>query len=1125
MFQAAHKGMKVDSTGGACLPAVQPSYAVWREPFKLGSPHTMILPPDATLSQIVARMEVLPRDFSKRGVIMINNHEIPREFWHVVRPKNTRAIVTFHMPVQGGGGEGGGGKQVLAIVAALALAVLTAGIATFGIPALGIVGGTFAATAVAAGVSLAGSLLIGALITPPTRKADAQDRDSGAGASLEPASINGNLLEPNSPVPRVIGTRRIFPPFAFEPTVEFEGQDEIVHAISVLAGPHLIEDVRVGGSKIDPEVIDADLRIQTFDGFSDSVRLNYPQRYSRTFPVQLDLSVHGTSPDDLSLFQAPLPVWHGTFTADDPDEVWLHFVMQGLLKQDELSEVLCVPLRIRMRLRGDTAWRYLPELHIADNSQSQRRMQIKIFFGQTFIVQPPTPLASRGWISARKFVPAQNVVPTGTNWNADAYFSSGAGDNIYENGTEATTNVINTTLTPDLAAFYLDHADWPRGIYDIEVIRGAVFKQSDFTSSSYTYDGDILDFYGSTSSNTLPLTRQGVLDRIAFLRAVSVKNVLPINEKNLAMVYVRARNRTVANLSVQASGYVRDLNKDVPDPVNPRHVFYCRFDGADAATEAVDESASAHEMTFLGNAQLDTAIKRFGSASLLLDGTGDYVTAPNSTDFHFGTGDFTIHGVVRPNAITGFHVFVGLDGGGANRGWDLYIDGSGNLIGSVSIDGTNLVNCNAGVVITGVQQHVAFVRKAGVMRAYLNGVGGTPIAEAGSVFASTAALAIGGLSTGALLFDGHIDQLEIVKGVALWSDDFTPPGAGDRWTNMRTTSNPAPHFRDILTGSLNFDPMPASMIDDQSLIDWRDRCETDDLRCDLVAESTTVSELLRLIASCGYARPYQSELWGVIQDYQRNAEAPVQIFTPRNMSGFSWSKAFPRLPTGFRVNYRDDEYEYSGKQLTVYRRGIAETDARLEQITYDGLVRRSDIISRAKYDLLQSELRSVIYTFTAPIESIVCRRGSLVAVNTDVLQKHYGFARVVDIELNADDEVTAIKLDSTVQVFNEIDLLSVTDMLQVADMLRVGLVSAIALRDASGAIDIHTIDASVVTGETDLIVFDPPIDTDQIKVDNLISVGLLGKEYKRLLVNEIIPLENLAARLTLVDEAPELFPA
>ncbi len=57
------------------------------------------------------------------------------------------------------------------------------------------------------------------------------------------------------------------------------------------------------------------------------------------------------------------------------------------------------------------------------------------------------------------------------------------------------------------------------------------------------------------------------------------------------------------------------------------------FDGADGATAFLDPIAGAY--TFGGNAQLDTAQKKEGSASLLLDGTGDSVTVQNAAYWKF----------------------------------------------------------------------------------------------------------------------------------------------------------------------------------------------------------------------------------------------------------------------------------------------------------------------------------------------------------------------------------------------------------------------------------------------------------------------------------------------------------
>jgi hypothetical protein len=55
-------------------------------------------------------------------------------------------------------------------------------------------------------------------------------------------------------------------------------------------------------------------------------------------------------------------------------------------------------------------------------------------------------------------------------------------------------------------------------------------------------------------------------------------------------------------------------------------------------------------VTRSGNAQIDTAQSKFGGASGLFDGTGDYLTVTHATDFDFA-GDFTIDMWMRHNNV------------------------------------------------------------------------------------------------------------------------------------------------------------------------------------------------------------------------------------------------------------------------------------------------------------------------------------------------------------------------------------------------------------------------------------------------------------------------------------------
>ena len=84
-------------------------------------------------------------------------------------------------------------------------------------------------------------------------------------------------------------------------------------------------------------------------------------------------------------------------------------------------------------------------------------------------------------------------------------------------------------------------------------------------------------------------------------------------------------------------------------------VLLLHCDGTDGATTFTDSSDTSHTVTANGNAQIDTDQSKFGGASGLFDGTGDYLSIPDSADWDFGTGDWTIDFLIRFNAITGRH--------------------------------------------------------------------------------------------------------------------------------------------------------------------------------------------------------------------------------------------------------------------------------------------------------------------------------------------------------------------------------------------------------------------------------------------------------------------------------------
>lgn len=172
-----------------------------------------------------------------------------------------------------------------------------------------------------------------------------------------------------------------------------------------------------------------------------------------------------------------------------------------------------------------------------------------------------------------------------------------------------------------------------------------------------------------------------------------------------------------------------------------------------------------------GNAQLATAQKKFGTASLLLDGTTDYASILSNLDFAFGTGDFCIETFVYPTATGTYRTLFDLrnnagDTGGIILGLSdtgaLYFFYNGNYrVGPV------------GSIPLNQWTHIALARHSGVTKAF---VGGTQV---GSNYTDTNNYAQRGVRIGAdpngnYAFTGYFDEVRISKGVSRYTTAFTP---------------------------------------------------------------------------------------------------------------------------------------------------------------------------------------------------------------------------------------------------------------------------------------------------------------------------------------------------------------
>lgn len=198
--------------------------------------------------------------------------------------------------------------------------------------------------------------------------------------------------------------------------------------------------------------------------------------------------------------------------------------------------------------------------------------------------------------------------------------------------------------------------------------------------------------------------------------------------------------------------------------------------GDDASTTFSDRSGSANTMTANGNAQVDTAVSRFGSGAYLGDGTGDRVSTPSSADWNFGaaaSGDFTVDLWVRFSSTQVTNGFVATNAGGVG-GWGIYYSTAAG--GLTVYDGAS--KTWAWTPSTGVWYHIAVVRSGSSVIGFIDGVSQGTIAD-GDWNNDSIELSIGALdNTGSAVgIIGWLDEVRISKGIARWTANFVPPNA------------------------------------------------------------------------------------------------------------------------------------------------------------------------------------------------------------------------------------------------------------------------------------------------------------------------------------------------------------
>lgn len=198
-------------------------------------------------------------------------------------------------------------------------------------------------------------------------------------------------------------------------------------------------------------------------------------------------------------------------------------------------------------------------------------------------------------------------------------------------------------------------------------------------------------------------------------------------------------------------------------------------DGTDGSTTITnDGTLSSATFTAFGDAQIDTAIKKIGTGSIIFDGTGDYVSTGASSLWDF-SGDFTIEMWVYPSGAN-----CNLIKSVSNQDWNSASSNDWNFNFGVTYYPAFYIKGGATLIhnlqlTASTWNHLAVESFNGKMRMYIDGVLSTTGISMPATIGNTQPLEIGRNETnldGSM--NGNLDEIRITPWAVYRHKSFTP---------------------------------------------------------------------------------------------------------------------------------------------------------------------------------------------------------------------------------------------------------------------------------------------------------------------------------------------------------------
>ena len=356
----------------------------------------------------------------------------------------------------------------------------------------------------------------------------------------------------------------------------------------------------------------------------------------------------------------------------------------------------------------------------------------------------------------------------------------------------------------------------------------------------------------------------------------------------------------------------------------------------------------------------------------------------------------------------------------------------------------------------------------------------------------------------------RVKNQQIPQLTALCSG-LVPDLVDGAWTGLVATSNPAPHFRDLLTGPMAERRLADKYIDDEAIADWRAECAARGWSCGLLLQGK-LGDMLAGVAATGFARPVLDYKYGVVYRRDTSADVATQMFTPINVRGLRWSMVYGSRPTAIRAAFVNAARNYEPDEILVQDPNpLPGARASIEAGDYPGLTSTALVTERIVFDYGQAS-NGIRWTWKIGIEHLVTRVGEIGILVHDALDRQLAYARIAEVI-----DATHFAIDGDIDWRGQGDLFDAPDFFALTNVFAEGQPWGVAVRTAGRGAP-----AAAVTGydpETRIVTV---ASTSGFDAQNICAFGPMSRYQRRVQVTDISEVRLHEATVTAQNEMVEV---